>query len=99
MHIECKHIISILAFFMYVPYVMEMSITPAQSRAARGLVAMTQASLAETSGVSLRTIAHFESAERTPIPANLAAIRSALESAGVAFINDGRQGVQLRRHK
>ena len=74
-----------------------MKITPAQSRAARGLVAMTQASLAKTSGVSLRTIAHFESAERKPIPANLAAIRTALESSGVAFTNGGEPGVKLRR--
>ena len=75
-----------------------MSITPGQSRAARGLVAMTQAGLAKASGVSLRTIAHFESAERTPIPANLAAIRAALESAGVTFINGNEPGVKMRKH-
>lgn len=76
-----------------------MSISPAQSRAARGLVDMTQRELAEGSGVSLRTVAHFESGERTPIPANLAALRTALEAAGVEFIaeNGGGPGVRLAK--
>ncbi len=76
-----------------------MTIMPAQSRAARGLVAMTQANLAKTSGVSLSTIAHFESAERKPIPANLAAIRTALESNGVIFIDGAEPGVKLRHRE
>ena len=54
-----------------------------------------QAVLAKASSVSLRTIAHFESAERTPVPANLAAIRTALEAGGVAFIDGKEPGVKL----
>lgn len=74
-----------------------MDITPAQCRAGRGLVDMTQRDLAGASGVSLRTIAHFEKGGRNPIPANMAAIRTALEAAGVQFIaeNGGGPGVRL----
>lgn len=76
-----------------------MSLTPAQCRAARGLVDMTQQQLATASGVSLRTITHFEKGERTPIPANLRVIREALETAGVIFIpgNGEGPGVRLRK--
>ncbi len=60
---------------------------------------MTQRQLAEGSGVSLRTVAHFENGERTPIPANLAALRSTLEAAGAEFIpeNGGGPGVRLAK--
>lgn len=75
-----------------------MSITFAQCRAARGLVGMTQKQLAQASGVSLRTIAHFESGERTPIPAILQALQQALEAAGVIFLENGEgAGVKLRK--
>jgi transcriptional regulator with XRE-family HTH domain len=76
-----------------------MDITSAQSRGARGLLGMTQAELASESAVSLRTITHFEAGERRPIPAILAAIRKALEDAGVEFIaeNGGGPGVRLAK--
>jgi transcriptional regulator with XRE-family HTH domain len=73
-----------------------MPITPAQSRAGRGLVSMTQQGLADASGVSLRTITSFEKCERTPMPANLAALKAALEAAGVIFTNGDEPGVKLR---
>ncbi|HYD70724.1 helix-turn-helix transcriptional regulator [Azospirillum sp.] len=73
-----------------------MSLTPAQCRAARGLVDMTQKQLAAASGVSLRTIAHFEKGERAPIPANLRALRQALEAAGVIFIASDGEGAGVR---
>jgi transcriptional regulator with XRE-family HTH domain len=78
-----------------------MTITPAQSRGARGLLGMTQAELADQSGVSLRTIAHFESGERQPVPANLAALQNTFEKAGVEFIaeNGGGPGVRLAKRK
>ena len=77
-----------------------MSITAAQCRAARGLVGLSQAALAAASGVSLRTITHFENGNRQPIPANLTAIRTALEQAGVIFIpgNGDGPGVKLRKN-
>lgn len=75
-----------------------MTISANQCRAARAMVDMTQAQLAEASNVSLRSIIHFEKGERTPVPNNLAAIRAALEAAGVEFIdeNGGGPGVRLR---
>ncbi|HVM79921.1 MAG TPA: helix-turn-helix transcriptional regulator [Stellaceae bacterium] len=76
-----------------------MNLTPAQSRAARGLLGMTQAELAKKSGVSVRTIAHFESDERQPVPATLDALQRAFKAAGVVFIseNGGGPGVRLKR--
>ena len=60
---------------------------------------MTQSQLSEASNVSLRSIVYFEKGERTPVPNNLAAIKSSLEKAGVEFIdeNGGGFGVRLRK--
>jgi transcriptional regulator with XRE-family HTH domain len=63
-----------------------------QSRAARALLGLTQADLAAQSGVSLRTIANFESGEHQPIPTISAAIQHALESAGIIFLDEDRAG-------
>ena len=73
-----------------------MNITPDQCRGARGLLDMTQSELASGSGVSLRTITHFEAGERRPIPAILAAIRKALEDAGIEFIPENGGGLGVR---
>ena len=75
-----------------------MTISSDQCRAGRALVKMNQTQLAEASNVSLRSIVHFEKGERTPVPNNMAALRSALEAAGVEFIdrNGGGPGVRLR---
>lgn len=64
-------------------------ITPAQSRAGRALVNWSQPELAAASGCSVSTIRDFETSKRVPIANNLAALRSALESAGVNFLADG----------
>ena len=74
-----------------------MTISSSQCRAARAMLDMTQAQLAEASNVSLRSIIHFEKGERTPVPNNLAAIKAALEAEGVEFIdeNGGGPGVRL----
>jgi transcriptional regulator with XRE-family HTH domain len=74
-----------------------VTITPAQSRAARALLGLSQADLAAQSRVSQRTIASFETGEREPIPSILSALQSALERVGVEFIdeNGGGAGVRL----
>ncbi len=74
-----------------------MPITPAQSRAARGLLDMSQGQLAAASGLSLRTVQHFEGSERQLSPATLEAIERALEAAGVEFLSeDARKGPGVR---
>lgn len=76
-----------------------MDITPAQCRAARALVGWSQEELESASKVARKTIADFERDVRAPYPRTLAAIRTALEAAGVEFIaeNGGGAGVRLRK--
>jgi predicted nucleotidyltransferase len=64
-------------------------LTPEMCRAGRALLRVSQTELARRAGVSRLTIAHFERAASKPIPVSLAAIRSALESAGVALLPGG----------
>lgn len=73
--------------------------TPEQSRAARALLDWSQAKLAAASNLGVSTIRDFEKGRRVPAPNNLAAMRRALEAAGVEFIaeNGGGPGVRLRR--
>ena len=75
-------------------------INPNQCRAARALLDWNQPQLASAAGVSPSTLRDFESGKRTPIANNLAAIQSALEEAGVIFVEAGdtakSTGVTLR---
>ncbi|MFC7399345.1 helix-turn-helix domain-containing protein [Chelatococcus sp. GCM10030263] len=79
------------------------AVTSAQLRAARGLVNWTVRDLAEHSKVHRNTISAFESDKTVPNHATLAALRGALERAGVVFVEDGAAspsggpGVRLRR--
>jgi len=79
--------------------IVRMTITAAQVRAARALLNLTQRELAERSKVSHRTIVHLEADERQPVPATLAAIRQALEIAGVVFIDENGDGPGVRLKK
>jgi transcriptional regulator with XRE-family HTH domain len=76
-----------------------MSLTPSQCRAARALLDWPQAKLAEVAKVGLSTVKSFEGGRSIPVHNNLAAIRAALEAAGVEFIpeNGGGAGVRLRK--
>jgi len=78
---------------------MPSMITPAQSRAARGLLDWSQQGLADAATLGLSTIRDFEKGRRIPYPNNLTAIRATLESAGVIFIagNGDGPGVRLRK--
>jgi DNA-binding transcriptional regulator YiaG len=76
-----------------------MAISPAQCRAARGLIAMDQAVLAEAANVSRNVIIDFEKGRRVPTRNNLAAIQRVLEKAGVEFTNGDAPGVRLKKPK
>lgn len=75
-----------------------VDISPAQSRAARGLLSMTQTDLAKAAGLGQSTVIDFERERREVSAASIAAIRAALEAAGVEFIaeNGGGAGVRLK---
>ncbi len=68
--------------------------TPAQCRAARGLLNISRPELSRRSGVSLRAIAGFESGETKLMRLNREAIRQTFEAAAVVFI--GKTGVELK---
>lgn len=58
---------------------------------------MKREELAAATSVSHSTLADFETGRRNPHPRTLAAIRTALEAAGVEFTNGDAPGVRLRR--
>ncbi len=74
-------------------------VTAAQIRAARALLGWSGAQLAQAAGVSLQTIRRMES-ELGPgrsSAANVDAVRRALETAGVVFLDgDDGPGVRLK---
>ena len=78
-----------------------MSLSAAQSRAARGLLDWSQTELASRSNLSESTIRDFEKGRRVPSPNNLAAVARAIEAAGLEFIpeNGGGAGIRFRESK
>ena len=76
-------------------------ISGAQVRAARALLGWTAKDLAQKANVGISTVQRIENAEGTPNvhAANLAAIQSALEAAGVEFTNGEEPGLRLRRRR
>ncbi|MFG1381253.1 helix-turn-helix domain-containing protein [Xanthobacter versatilis] len=73
--------------------------TPAQCRAARGLVDWSQADLASAANVGLSTLRNFEAGRSIPMANNLSAIRAALEAAGVIFVAENGEGPGVRLRK
>ncbi len=67
----------------------DTELSPDDVRAARALLQWSQGDLAKEAAVGISTIAEFEKGSRTPIANNLAAIRRALEAAGVRFTSAG----------
>lgn len=70
--------------------------TPAQCRAARPFIAMSQSDLARAAVVPVASIADFETGILVLRPDDLDALQDALERAGVEFIDGDRPGLRLR---
>jgi transcriptional regulator with XRE-family HTH domain len=71
--------------------------SPEQSRAARGWLGWSQTELARRASVSLSTVRDFETGARTPIANNIAAMRRAIEGAGIEFLDEGDEAAGIRR--
>jgi transcriptional regulator with XRE-family HTH domain len=73
--------------------------TPAQCRAARALLDITQSQLADAAGLGLSTVVDFEKERRQVSDDAVKAIRNALERAGIAFTNEDGfdEGLSLRK--
>lgn len=72
-----------------------MDISPAQCRAARALLGWNQEKLAAKVGVAVKTIRSFEGERRKPLGVTRAAIKQALEQAGIEFLNG--DGLRLKK--
>jgi predicted transcriptional regulator len=70
-------------------------------RAARALLRWEQKELARRSGVSLPTIGRLEAqpGKLDAYASTIAALRAALENAGIEFLNGDEPGVKLRAKK
>ena len=71
-------------------------LTPAQCRAARGLLKWTQGDLADKAGISIVTVRNFENDKTEPHKGTVVLLRQTLETAGVIFIEDNGGGVKLK---
>ena len=74
--------------------------TPAQCRAARGWLNLSQTELAAAAGTAVSTVKDFEGERRKPIANNLMAIRAALEAQGVVFVDDeAALGIAVKKQR
>ena len=70
--------------------------SPEQSRAARGWLGWSQTELATRASVSLSTVRDFETGVRTPIANNIAAMRRAIEEAGIVLLEEDGLPIGIR---
>jgi DNA-binding transcriptional regulator YiaG len=73
--------------------------SPEQSRAARAWLDWSQDALAAKASVSLSTVRDFEKGRRVPIANNLTAMRVALETAGIEFVDGASPGITFSKRK
>ncbi|CCG42111.1 helix-turn-helix domain-containing protein [Magnetospirillum molischianum] len=71
-------------------------ITPQQIRGARAMLGLKQSELAALCGLSTTGINNIERGASDPKASTLAAIRAALEAAGVIFIDQNGEGPGVR---
>lgn len=67
--------------------------TPAQCRAARGLVGLTQEQLAVATNIAASVVEDFEADLSMPILDDIEAITRALEAAGAVFFDGQYSGI------
>jgi len=74
--------------------------TSEQCRAGRAILGLTQPGLAAAAVLGLSTVVDFERGRRAVSAEAVTAMRSALEAAGVIFIDENGEGpgVRLRKH-
>lgn len=74
--------------------------SPAQIRAGRHLLGLSQAAIAEATKLSLPTIKRAESDRDVSVsPDAIAAIQTALEAAGIIFVAENGDGAGVRLRK
>lgn len=75
--------------------------TPAQCRAARGLLRWNQDDLSREASVSVVTVRNFENEKSTPQRATIEVMRQCFERAGLEFIpeNGGGAGIRFRERR
>jgi transcriptional regulator with XRE-family HTH domain len=78
-------------------YCYQAGMTPEQCRAARGWLDWSQERLATAANVSFSTVRDFEKGRRVPIANNLTAMRAALETQGIAFVDGDTQGITFTK--
>lgn len=76
-----------------------MKISGRQVTAARGLLGITQAELAQAAGLSMDTVFSFEAGQTNPYPRSLEKIVAELERRGIEFTNGTGTGVRLDHAK
>lgn len=79
---------------------MPVTTSAAQIRAGRHLAGLSQAEIAEATGLSLPTIKRAESDREVSVSLDaIASIRAALEKAGVIFVEENGEGPGVRLKK
>lgn len=73
------------------------SLTPAQLQTARATLGWSQGKLASMAEMTLRSVARFECGKLEPSLSDQRALRSALEAAGVIFMDEHASGVKPPR--
>lgn len=64
-------------------------VTPAQCRAARGLLKWSTRGLAQNAGVAPATVQKFENGERSTNTHIVSGLQATLEAAGIVFVKQG----------